>query len=146
MITIKCRQRKIKFDLEKVKVIVQRMLKETGYGHFDIGILFTTNKTIRAYNKKYRKKDKPTDILSFPYHTKLKAGQKIQISHPEDENLGVMIISGEYAKKCADDETRSLIDHVTILLAHGIAHLLGYDHQTEKDFLVMQEKELGLLG
>jgi len=138
MITIKNSQRKTKLDTKKVKALVEGMLEKTGYKNFDIGIWFTTNKTIRAYNKRFRKTDRPTDILSFPYHPNLKPGGKIKISNVEDENLGDIIISLELVKKDAEGEGRSLIEHIKILLAHGIAHLLGYDHKTEKDFAAMQ--------
>ena len=56
--------------------MVQRLLDELGYSDFDIGIWFTTNKTIGHFKELYRGKSAPTDILSFPYHTHIKAGQK----------------------------------------------------------------------
>ena len=98
VIRIKNTQRKIKIDTKKIESDIQRMLDIAGYSDFDIGVWFTTNKTIRAYNKKYRQKDKPTDILSFPYHTSLKPGDAIQVKDPEDKNLGDIIISLEFAK------------------------------------------------
>jgi len=83
--------------------------------------------------------------LSFPYHTDLKAGEKIKIKEPEDKNLGDIIISLEFAKKDAMELDRFLGTHLEILIAHGIAHLLGYDHQTEKDYKIMCKKERELL-
>jgi rRNA maturation RNase YbeY len=144
MITIKNRVKKIKISTNRVRSNIKKMLEAAGYPDFDIGVWFTTNKTIRIYNKKYRKQDKPTDILSFPYHH-LKPGQKITISSPDDKNLGDMIISLEYAKKDATAQNRSLMEHVNILLAHGLAHLLGYDHKTQAQYKRMQEKERELL-
>jgi len=121
------------------------MLEISGYPDFDIGVWFTTNKTIREYSKKFRKKDKPTDILSFPYHDKLKPGQKIVVKEPEDKNLGDIIISVEFAKKEAQEKKLALEKYLQILLAHGIAHLLGFDHKTEKQYKAMQEMERRLL-
>ena len=134
MIKIKNSQRKIKINLSKIKGVSQVMLNELGYGDFDLGIWFTTNKTIRNYNKKYRNKDKATDILSFAYH-ELKPGEKIIPKSEEDKNLGDLIISLEYIKK----------ERLTILLAHGITHLLGYDHETDREFYIMQRVEKRLL-
>jgi ssRNA-specific RNase YbeY (16S rRNA maturation enzyme) len=59
----------------------------------------TTNKTIRAYNKKYRHIDKATDILSFPYFHDVKPGKKIIAQTSEDKQLGDLIISLEYVRK-----------------------------------------------
>jgi len=136
MIKIINKQRKIKVDTKKVKSNIQKILDFLGYSDFDIGIMFTTNQTIKKYNKKYRDKDKPTDILSFPYHTNLKPGQKIKIKNPEDKNLGDIIISLEQIEA----------DHLNRILVHGIAHLLGHDHKTEKQHKTMTQFERKLLG
>ena len=108
------------------------MLHVLGYQDFDLGIWFTTNQTIQRYNKKYRKKDKPTDILSFSYHTDLKPGQEIKVKEDEDKNLGDLIISLEFAQKDVKKLKKSIVEHLQILLVHGIAHLLGYDHKKKK--------------
>ena len=145
MILIKNKVKKIKINTDQIKKSVTAMLRSLNYQDFDIGILFTTNQTIRKYNKKYQKKDKATDILSFPYYTDLKPDQKIQATEPEDKNLGDIIISLEYAKKDASELKQSLYEHLKTLLAHGIAHLLGYDHKTEKEYQIMHAFELKLL-
>ncbi|MFH0898483.1 MAG: rRNA maturation RNase YbeY [bacterium] len=145
MIKIINRQRKIKVNETRLKKIIATMLANLSYKDFDIGILFTTNKTIKKYNKTYRNKDQATDILSFPYHTNLKAGQKIIVKNPEDKNLGDIIISLEYAQKAAPEWNRFLQQHLIALLAHGIAHLLGYDHETDKQAMQMEKIEKKLI-
>ena len=141
MILIKNKVKKIKINTNQIKKSVAKMLRSLNYQDFDIGILFTTNQTIRKFNKKFRKKDKSTDILSFPYYTNLKPGQKIQAKEPEGKNLGDIIISLEYAKKDATKLKKSLDEHLSVLLAHGIAHLLGYTHETEKEYKIMHAFE-----
>jgi len=128
VITIKNTQRKIKVNVPALKRALQKMLASAGYPDFDLGVWLTTNATIRSYNQKYRKIDKPTDILSFPYHPDLKPGQKIVVRDPEDRNLGDLIISLEFAIADAPNWDRSFTEHLHALCAHGIAHLLGYDH------------------
>lgn len=121
------------------------MLEVLGYKDFDVGILLTTNATIKRYNQIFRKKDKPTDILSFPFHTEIKPGQKIQAKTPEEKNLGDIIISLEYVAQKAGELGRTFDQHLRILLAHGIAHLLNYDHQTDQEFKKMMQIEKKLL-
>lgn len=146
MITIKQRQRKITVNTKKLTSIAQTMLNTAGYSDFDLGILLTTNATIRKYNKKYRNKDKATDILSFPYNAQLKAGQTIAVRDESDKNLGDLIISLEYAEKDAGKTwNRTFDEHLAALLAHGIAHCLGYDHIDDKDFEIMQKFEKKLM-
>ena len=146
MITIINRLRKISIDAKKIEQKIKKMLDYLDYGDFDIGVFFTTNATIKKYNNQYRKKNKATDILSFPFHTELKAGEKPQILSTEDKNLGDIIISLEYAKKDATCEKRSLEQRLDVLLAHGICHLLGYDHKENDDYKKMHIKENELLS
>lgn len=153
MINIKNSQRKISINVHQLEADAQLLLEILGYKKFDVGIWITTNKTIRYYNKTYRHKDKPTDILSFPFHPELQPGQKIKATSDDDKNLGDMIISAEYVVnflKKSDNVSsiisdKALNDRFRVLLVHGICHLLGYDHITDEQFAQMQRKEKFLL-
>lgn len=145
MITIKNTQRKIKISSSTLKKNAQKILDILGYSDFDLGIWLTTNKTIQKYNRTYRKKDKPTDILSFPYHSDIKPGKRIPVKREEDKNLGDLIISLEYVKKDAIRWEQTFEHRMHILLVHGICHLLGYNHITDEDYKIMHKQEQKLL-
>lgn len=145
MITIKNRQRKIAIDIKKLQRDAQIILDALNYSDFDLGILLTTNKTIHTYNKEYRQHDKPTDILSFPYHPELKAGKRIIVNSDEDKNLGDLIIAPEYVMNDLPRWHDTFEHHLQRLLVHGICHLLGYDHILDSDYKIMHRKELALL-
>lgn len=145
MILIKNTQRKVLFSLKKLEQDAQKILRILNYENFDLGIWITTNKTIHTYNRDFRKKDKPTDILSFSYHPTLKAGQKIIPKTDDDKNLGDLIISAEYVQKVAHELNQTMDERMRILLVHGICHLLGYDHELDEDYKVMHKKETILL-
>ena len=104
-----------------VKQIVQKILKELQLDNVEISITLTDNETIRRINKQWRKKDKPTDVLSFPIDEK-PPGYKYKI-------LGDVVISLPFAKKQAEEIGISYEEEVIRLLTHGILHLLGYDHE-----------------
>jgi len=145
MILIKNRQKKYPLDNNYIKETVQSLLDILGYSDFDIGIWFTNNTTIAKYNRIYRHKSGPTDILSFPYHQEIRAGNKIKVKTPDQRNLGDIIISLEFvhtSKRWRDFEPQ---DTLKILLVHGICHLLGYDHETDEDYQKMHAKEQRLL-
>jgi probable rRNA maturation factor len=145
MIRIINRQRKVKINSKKIAIVVEKMLKHLNYDDFDIGIWLTTNSTIRKYNKKYRNKDKPTDVLSFPFYDDLVPGQKIE-AYGDEAALGDIIISVEFVEiNLHQKEEGKLFQGVKILVAHGIAHLLGHKHETEKEFSVMTKIEKELL-
>lgn len=145
MISIKNSQRKIAVNTKKLHADAQIILDALNYGDFDLGIWLTTNKTIRFYNREYRHKDKPTDILSFGYHTELKPGERIKPKSDDDKNLGDLIISVEYTLADAQRMGITLEQRLEVLLVHGICHLQGYDHETEEEYKVMHRKELALL-
>jgi probable rRNA maturation factor len=145
MILIKNSQRKIKIDTARLQSDAQKCLDALNYSDFDLGIWLTTNKTIHFYNKTYRHKDKPTDILSFPAHPELKAGQRIKATSADDKGLGDLIISLEYVQKEAKKLGVTFEQRMQRLLVHGICHLLGYDHIEDADYKVMLQKEMSLL-
>jgi probable rRNA maturation factor len=141
MINIKNSQRSFRVNISALKKDAQKLLSFLGYQSFDLGVWLTTNKTIREYNKTYREKDKATDILSFAYHTDLKAGEPIVIKTADDKNLGDLIISIEYVQKDAPNWGQTFKERLRILLIHGICHLLGYDHELDADYEIMKTKE-----
>jgi rRNA maturation RNase YbeY len=145
MILIRNTQRTIPVDIKKLKRDTETILSALKYQDFDIGIWLCSNKTIHEYNKQYRNKDKPTDILSFPYHPELKAGERIKPETEEDRNLGDIIIAPAYVAKDAEKLGVSFEKRMEVLLVHGICHLLGYDHIEDEDYKVMHRKELALL-
>lgn len=140
MITIHQKQRRIHLDTKELHKTLQKILTILGYKDFDLGVLLTNNKTIQAYNKQFRGKDKPTDILSFSYH-QLKPGKRIKVLTEEDKNLGDLIISLEYVHEAAHQLHIPFKERLTTLLIHGVCHLLGYDHETDTQWRSMRAKE-----
>lgn len=145
MITIKNTQRRIPFDTDNFKHKAQLILQELGYQEFELGIWLTTDQTIQRYNKKFRNKNKPTDVLSFPYHPTLQAGQRITVTEPEDMNLGDIIISVPYVYENKHNLEGSFNDRMNRMLVHGVCHLLGYDHIEDQEFEAMSKLENTLL-
>lgn len=142
---IKRYKTKIQCDAITMRREANILLKLLGYEDFALGILLTNNAVMQTYNKQYRKKDMPTDILSFPFHEGLKDGSRIEACCDEDKNLGDLIISLEYVTSDAPKWHETFTQRLQTLLVHGICHLLGYDHEIEKDYEVMQKEEKRLL-
>jgi len=145
MILIKSRLHTMPIDTEALKKDIEMILKKLGYSDFDVGILLTTDKTIRRYNKQYRSKDQSTDVLSFPFYPNVRAGQRITAKNEAEKNLGDIIISLERVRRDAQKVGRPLEAYLRAIVVHGISHLLGYTHDTEKDYKQMQKKEDELL-
>ena len=145
MIKLVNRQRKIAVNSPSLERVIAIMLHVLRYDDFDIGVLLTTDASIRRYNSSFRHKDVPTDILSFPFYPEMQPGERIKPDDEDGKNLGDIIISLEYVKRKAPEWNRTFEEHLTALLAHGIAHLLNYDHQTDEEYAVMSVVEKKLL-
>lgn len=120
-----------------IKKRAQKMLEHIGLSGVELSVALVDDATIHELNRSYRKKDKPTDVLSFPMHErpagwKPKGARGAEIgagwTHPGP--LGDVILSIETARRQAEAQGRPLLDELTMLLAHGILHLVGYDHRT----------------
>jgi probable rRNA maturation factor len=80
---------------------------------------------IQELNKKYRGKNKVTDVLSFPMSEKIEIGSK----KSEVKDIGDIFICLPFAKKTAKSENVDIEDKLARLTVHGFLHLLGYDHE-----------------
>uniref|UniRef100_A0A5F5PQ83 YbeY metalloendoribonuclease n=1 Tax=Equus caballus TaxID=9796 RepID=A0A5F5PQ83_HORSE len=88
--------------LRKKIEIVRNIL---GVQKFDLGIICVDNKNIQHINRIYREKNIPTDVLSFPFHENLKAGEIPQPDFPDDYNLGDIFLGVEYIfQQCKENE------------------------------------------
>ena len=145
MITIKNTQRTVPLSIDTIRADAQKILDALKYADYDLGIWFTSDATIRKFNKQYRNKDKATDVLSFSFHPDLKAGQRIKPQSQEDKNLGDLILAPSYIQKDLPQWNTTFEKHLQQLLVHGICHLLGYDHIEDADYNSMHKKEMALL-
>jgi len=115
------------------------MLESLGLGQAELSILLCDDESIRRLNRRYRKKNRATDVLAFP----MQEGEG-PIVHPG--LLGDVVISLPTAIVQAAAHDRPIVDEVTFLLAHGLLHLLGYDHATKREELEMSARTRDLLA
>lgn len=115
---------------DSVKRIIQKLrsLKKFSFlKNIDLSIVFLEPEKIRELNRKYRKKDKPTDILSFTIEkTKDKLIGEILLCPKIIKQKNYQLLTTNYSLK---------LNH---LLTHGLIHLCGYDHKTEKEWEEME--------
>ena len=96
-------------------------------------LLLSNNKKIKILNKKFRNKNKHTDILSFPFDQKKKMSKEVY--------LGDIIISFNYLNKPKNLTNKVFKEKTIKIFIHGFLHLLGYDHIKDKDYEKMFIKE-----
>ena len=96
----------------------------------EIHLSLTDDARIRVLNRDYRKKDKATDVLSFPqFHPKEISGRSRKKAEAPGPYLGDLVISTETTLKQAEEFGVTKLEELTRLVVHGVLHLCGYDHE-----------------
>jgi len=96
-------------------------------------LLLSNNQNIKKLNKLFKKKNKPTDILSFPFT------KKVRIS--KQTYLGDIIISYNFINKPKSLNSKLFREKLIKIFIHGFLHLLGFDHKRNKDYIKMLKEE-----
>ena len=143
------------FDYEKVA----RDVVSTALDHLkfpfetEISITFTNNEGIQSINKEFRQIDAPTDVLSFPMIEYDDAGNFDSIEEQDDlfnpetgeVILGDIVLNLNRIYSQADEYGHSVLREYAFLIAHSMLHLFGFDHMTEAEAAVMEEKQREIL-
>lgn len=106
----------------------------------EVDITIVDDEEIHRLNREYRDVDRPTDVLSFALDEGGEDEPEL-LDAPEEYLLGDIIISAETAQRQGEEFGHGLTREVVYLAVHGLLHLLGYDHMTEEDKVVMRAKE-----
>ena len=103
----------------------------------EVVVVLTDDAAIRKLNKRWRKIDKATNVLSFP------APQRGVM---QGTTLGDIVIAYETLTRESRDEGKEFGHHLSHLALHGFLHLMGYDHQNDSDAEAMEELESVILA
>ena len=120
----------------KLNKIVSTILDQEKMSDCVINLRLMNDKEMRKLNMQFRQKDKTTNVLSFPND---------DISVTQTKNIGDIAISVEYVKAEAKKEGKTFDDHIIHMLAHGVYHILGYDHENNENAVIMENKEIQTL-
>jgi probable rRNA maturation factor len=126
-----------------LQAFICKAQRELQIADAEITIAFVSDAEIARWNKVYRKKKGPTDVLSFP----LVAGASRQSPAPRNgrkapELLGDIAIAPETAKRYAKKNGRTLGKEIRVLMLHGVLHLMGYDHESDDGHMNRIEQKL----
>ncbi len=114
-------------------ILVNQMLNLLELDHQVMSISLLSKEEMHKFNKQYRQKDYPTDVISFPFLREFE----------EEEELGDLFICEEVVRENARKYGHSFNREYCFVIVHGILHLLGYNHQTEEEeaeMFCLQEK------
>jgi probable rRNA maturation factor len=114
--------------------------KERGRETIGIAVVFTNDKEIRELNYRFRGKDAPTNVLSFP--------ADCDAPQPEYQEmvLGDIILAYQVVAAEAKEQGKPFIHHTTHMIVHGLLHLLGFDHMHDAEAEIMEQHERVILA
>ena len=113
------------------------VLKYEGLAEQEVTIRFTDEAESQSLNHEYRGKDKPTNVLSFPFE----APPGIEINL-----LGDLVICAPVISREAEEQRKDVSNHYAHMTVHGLLHLMGYDHIDDAEAEVMESKEIDILA
>ena len=132
------RQKLIPLDLRRIRKVAHRILTELGLPDAELSLLLVNDLQIRALNRRYLQRNRPTNVLAFP----MREGE-FSVLHPH--LLGDLVVSVETARRQMKRFGLDEMKMVTLLMIHGILHLVGYEHiGTKKGAreMTLKQKEL----
>jgi probable rRNA maturation factor len=118
--------------------VAQRILTELGLLEAELSLLFVNDLQIQVLNRRYLRRDKPTNVLAFPM-------RKGEFSTLHPHLLGDLVISVETAKRQSNRFGLDEMEMVILLMVHGVLHLIGYEHEGTKKGareMTLKQKEL----
>ena len=108
--------------------LLRALARRLAVPHATVAVVFGDDAMVRGLNRRYRGKDRPTDVLSFP------AG--------ENDHLGDIVVSSDTARRQGRRRGHGAAREARILLIHGFLHLLGYDHMVDDGEMETLERTL----
>jgi probable rRNA maturation factor len=130
-------------DAETLRRVAAEVLAHEGMtGETELSLIITDDEAVRELNRRFRGVDAPTDVLAFG------AGAEEQfVSAPESlPYLGDVVISYQRAQAQAEELGHAVVEELSLLVIHGVLHLLGYDHQEDTAAQEMREREEHILS
>ena len=128
-------------ELDNIKNILDEAIKITNKNNIEFSVIIVNNEDIHRINKEYRNIDKVTDVITFALED-----EEDSIFMEEVNAIGDIYISLDKAKEQAKLYNHSLNRELCFLAVHGYLHLLGYDHMTKEDEVVMFSKQKEILN
>ena len=131
------RQREVPILLNPLDSFLLDVQNALGIAATELNVCFVSDRAMRELNHRFRKKDQSTDVLSFPAKER---GTPLPVGGHERRGpsamaggfLGDVAISPATAQRNAKRLGRSLEDELRVLILHGVLHLLGYDHESDR--------------
>ena len=139
-------QHEVRVALRPLESFLRRVERELGLKQSDVTVCLVSDAAMARLNENFRKRKGPTDVLSFPHLARQKpvrSRRRLQVTDSvRHEYLGDIAISPTTARRYAKKQERPFSSELRVLSLHGVLHLLGYDHETDRGEMDRIEQKL----
>ncbi len=134
-------------SLDALHELAELILREEGYPEAaEVTVLFVDESEMSSYNERFLDRSGPTDVLAFPVE-ELTPGSAPNVDpHGPPLLLGDVVIAPAYVRRQAEELGVSYEDEMSLMVTHGLLHLLGYDHEEDVDAEAMEARERRLMS
>ncbi|XP_052712055.1 endoribonuclease YbeY-like [Crassostrea angulata] len=134
-------QKVVPLNRIRLKSQINILRKLFGVESYDLSVTCLTSQEIAKINAQYRGKKEPTDVLAFPFYENLVPGRLPTSQEHGVLDLGDIYLGIPYIYHQCKSNNQNLQEVLPVMVTHGICHLIGYDHETEKQYKEMYSKE-----
>jgi len=134
-------------DLAGMRTLAELIVSKEGYPKdTEVTLLFVDEDEMSSYNERFLNRSGPTDVLAFPVEDLIPGVAPDPDPSGPPVMIGDVIIAPGYVKRQAGEMGVNFEDEMALMVAHGILHLMGYDHQADGDASAMESREIELLA
>jgi probable rRNA maturation factor len=127
-------------DLAEMTLVAEGLAPNT-----EVTVLAVTDEQMADYNERFMSKEGPTDVLAFPLEQLVPGQPPVPTLNGPPLNLGDVVIAPAYVRRQAESRQVAFEDELSLMVTHGILHLLGYDHADESEAEAMERREAEIL-
>ncbi len=139
-------QREVRVAMRPLESFLRKVKRELGVNESEVTVCLVSDKAMARLNESFRNKKGPTDVLSFPTVARprpVRVRRRLHAANSgEQQYLGDIAISPATARRYATSHDRTLASELRVLIVHGVLHLLGYDHETDRGEMDKIERKL----
>ncbi len=140
-------EQSIELDTAELRGLAELVLADEGYPpSTEVTILLVEDGEMAGYNQRFLDHAGPTDVLAFPVESLIPGLVPDLDDHGPPLMAGDVVIAPGYVSRQAERLGVSVEDEMALMVAHGVLHLLGYDHENEDDAELMERRERELLA
>lgn len=131
----------------ELRSLAELILREEGYpDEAEVTILLISDEEMAGYNERYLDRDGPTDVLAFPLEELIPGVVPDHDPHGPPLVIGDILVAPAFVRRAAAEMGVDFEDEMALMVAHGVLHLLGYDHEDDDDARRMEDRERHLLS